>query len=459
MNRIKKLRYAGVIAGVGLAVVMFSNGVYANTSPKEKQEETDIPVLAFEFTEEAAADNSVNTASATAETNTEEITDDEAADKEVTDKEATGDEATSGKATEEPAADKETIDEKVTEEDLELSAGAGEVLDNIESQETLGRSAGAGEVFDQAENALNEPAMQTQNIEQEEDAQQKAEPETHWGYTNLGIAHVDNHLNIREEPNENGKLIGKLSKDAACEILEIDENGWAHIKSGKVEGYCSTEFLYLGEEAVARGREVASMIAIVNTQTLKVREQPNTDSTVITLIPEEEQLEVVEIMENGWIKFLLDDEEAYVSGEYVDVEERLEKAVTLTELKYGQGVSDVRVDLVQYAKQFVGNPYVWGGTSLTNGADCSGFTLSIFKKYGVSLPHHAASQAQLGTKVDYSSAQPGDLVFYAKNGRINHVAIYIGNGQVIHASSPKTGIKISSWNYRTPAGIRRYLAN
>ncbi len=459
MNRIKKLRYAGVIAGVGLAVVMFSNGVYANTSPKEKQEETDIPVLAFEFTEEAAADNSVNTASATAETNTEEITDDEAADKEVTDKEATGDEATSGKATEEPAADKETIDEKVTEEDLELSAGAGEVLDNIESQETLGRSAGAGEVFDQAENALNEPAMQTQNIEQEEDAQQTAEPETHWGYTNLGIAHVDNHLNIREEPNENGKLIGKLSKDAACEVLEIDENGWAHIKSGKVEGYCSTEFLYLGEEAVARGREVASMIAIVNTQTLKVREQPNTDSTVITLIPEEEQLEVVEIMENGWIKFLLDDEEAYVSGEYVDVEERLEKAVTLTELKYGQGVSDVRVDLVQYAKQFVGNPYVWGGTSLTNGADCSGFTLSIFKKYGVSLPHHAASQAQLGTKVDYSSAQPGDLVFYAKNGRINHVAIYIGNGQVIHASSPKTGIKISSWNYRTPAGIRRYLAN
>ena len=449
MNRIKKLRYAGVIAGVGLAVVMFSNGVYANTSPKETQEETDIPVLAFEFPEEAAADNSVNAASATAETDTEEIT---------------GDEATSEKATEEPAADKQTIDkeaidEEATEEDLGLAAGAGEVLDNIESQETLGRSAGAGEVFDQAESALNEPAVQAQNTGQEEDAQQPAEPETHWGYTNLGIAHVDNHLNIREEPNENGKLIGKLSKDAACEVLEIDENGWAHIKSGKVEGYCSTEFLYLGEEAVARGREVASMIAIVNTQTLKVREQPNTDSTVITLIPEEEQLEVVEIMENGWIKFLLDDEEAYVSGEYVDVEERLEKAGTLTELKYGQGVSDVRVDLVQYAKQFVGNPYVWGGTSLTNGADCSGFTLSIFKKYGVSLPHHAASQAQLGTKVDYSSAQPGDLVFYAKNGRINHVAIYIGNGQVIHASSPKTGIKISSWNYRTPAGIRRYLAN
>lgn len=422
MNRIKKLRYAGVIAGVGLAVVMFSNGVYANTSPKETQEGTEVAVISFDFSE-----------------NTDES------------EEKTGDEASTMN---------ESDDENAGDEDMDLAAGAGEVLENIEdNSEILGRSAGAGEVLEQAENEPEEQMIQTQSTQTQEDAEKPAEPETHWGYTNLGIAHVDNHLNIREEPNENGKLIGKLSKDAACEILEIDENGWAHIKSGKVEGYCSTEFLYLGEEAVARGREVASMIAIVNTQTLKVREQPNTDSIVITLIPEEEQLEVVEIMENGWIKFLLDDEEAYVSGEYVDVEERLEKAVTLTELKYGQGVSDVRVDLVQYAKQFVGNPYVWGGTSLTNGADCSGFTLSIYKKYGVSLPHHAASQAQLGTKVDYNSAQPGDLVFYAKNGRINHVAIYIGNGQVIHASSPKTGIKISSWNYRTPAGIRRYLAN
>ncbi len=433
MNRIKKLRYAGVIAGVGLAVVMFSNGVYANTSPKETKEDTEVQVLSFDFSE-----------------NTEES------------------------ATEQDA-----------EQDLELAAGAGEVLENIEdeeeTQEIEGRaigaenisegteadetgaavelSAGAGEVFDQAGEASEEQTEQSESVEPQTDAAKETAPETHWGYTNLGIAHVDNHLNIREEPNENGKLIGKLPKDAACEVLDIDENGWAHIKSGKVEGYCSTEFLYLDDAAISRGREVASMLAVVNTQTLKVREEPNTDSVVITLIPEEEELEVVEIMDNGWIKFLLDDEEAYVSGEYVDVEERLEKAVTLTELKYGQGVSDVRVDLVQYAKQFVGNPYVWGGTSLTNGADCSGFTLSIFKKYGVSLPHHAASQAQLGTKVDYSSAQPGDLVFYAKNGRINHVAIYIGNGQVIHASSPKTGIKISSWNYRTPAGIRRYLAN
>ena len=143
---------------------------------------------------------------------------------------------------------------------------------------------------------------------------------------NLGIAHVDNNLNIRQEPSENAKLVGKLTKDAACEVLST-ENGWAHIKSGKVEGYCNTEYLYTGDAAIERGKEAASMIAVVNTETLKVREEPNTDSTVITLIPQEEELEVVDVMDNGWIKFLLDDEEAYVSGDYVDVEERLEKAV------------------------------------------------------------------------------------------------------------------------------------
>lgn len=313
-------------------------------------------------------------------------------------------------------------------------------------------SAGAGLVLDEAVKPEDIEVIKSNAVIE----QPKLEPETHWGYTNLGIAHVDNHLNIRQEPSETGKLVGKLPKDAACEILEV-ENGWAHIKSGKVEGYCNTDYLYMGDEAIARGKEVASMIAVVNTQTLKVREQPNTDCAVITLIPQDEELEVVDVMDNGWIKFMLDDDEAYVSGDYVDVEERLEKAVTLTELLYGQGVSDVRVSLVQYAKQYIGNPYVWGGTSLTKGADCSGFTMSIYKKYGVSLPHHAASQAQLGKKVSLAEAQPGDLVFYSKNGSINHVAIYIGNGQVIHASSPKTGIKISTVNYRTVACVRRYL--
>jgi len=391
MKRIDRLRYTGAVAGIGLALVLFGSGAYAN--PKES---------------DVSAEN---------------------------------------------------VETERSEDDSEI-----EVVDFSDLEPSTGNAtyAGAGwietievETADNEMEAYSE-TIETRMLENETETEPENEPQTYWGYTNLGIAHVDNHLNIRQEPGEDGKLIGKLPKDAACEILSI-ENGWAHIKSGKVEGYCNTDYLYMGSEAIKRGQEVASMIAIVNTQTLKVREEPNTDSVVITLIPQEEELEVVEVMENGWVKFLLDDEEAYVSGEYVDVEERLEKAVTLTELLYGQGVSDVRVSLVQEAKQYVGNPYVWGGVSLTNGADCSGFTLSIFKKYGISLPHHAASQAQMGTKVSLGEVQPGDLVFYAKNGSINHVAIYIGNGQVIHASSPKTGIKISSVNYRTPACARRFL--
>lgn len=276
-----------------------------------------------------------------------------------------------------------------------------------------------------------------------------------WGYTNLGIAHVDNHLNIREKPGEGEKLVGKMPKDTACEILE-EADGWAHIKSGKVEGYVSLDYLYTGEAAEARAKEVVTTIATVNTTTLKVRGEPNTDSIVLTLVPIEEELEVVNLLD-GWAEIMLDDDQAFVSLDYVDIEEKLGTAVSMKELMYGQGVSNTRVDLVQFAKKYVGNPYVWGGVSLTKGADCSGFVLSVYKQFGISLPHSSRAQAGYGTKINASEAQPGDLFFYAKNGTINHVAIYIGNGQVVHASSPRTGIKISNAYYRTPAAVRRIL--
>lgn len=402
MKKINKARYAGLITGVSAALIVCGVGLYVHISGTDKS---------YAKTKETRIAN---------ENIVEEI--DFSAYTEVPD------------------------NTEISEEYVPLYAGIEQDF------------AASNSLDEEVAVALYEEDLQTSETDGvPEQEQEIEEPQTYWGYKNLGIAHVDNHLNVREEASETGKLIGKLPKDAACEILEIDDNGWAHIKSGKVDGYCSTEYLYMGNDAIERGKQVASMIAVVNTQTLKVREEPNTDSIVITLIPEEEELEVIEIMENGWIKFLLDDEEAYVSGDFVDVEERLEKAVTLTELKYGEGVSDVRVDLVQYAKTFIGNPYVWGGTSLTNGADCSGFTLSIYKKYGVSLPHHAASQAKMGKAVTLAEAQPGDLVFYSKNGSINHVAIYIGGGQVVHASSPKTGIKISSVSYRSISCIRRFL--
>ncbi|MBR4207542.1 MAG: C40 family peptidase [Lachnospiraceae bacterium] len=277
-----------------------------------------------------------------------------------------------------------------------------------------------------------------------------------YGYKNIGIANVDNHLNIRQKPG-NGDLVGKMSDGAACEILEDDGSGWLHIKSGKVEGYCSSEFMLTGTAALAKARESIKTIATVTgTASLRVREEPNTEAPTITLIPRGEEL-LVTSFADGWVQFELDDDIAYVSSDYVSIEEKLDTAVTMKDLLYGGGVSNTRVDMVQYAKQFVGNPYVWGGTSLTKGIDCSGFTMVIYKKYGVSLPHHAASQAKMGKKVTQKDIRPGDLVFYAKGGRINHVAMYIGNGQVVHASNRKTGIKISTLNYRSVAAMRSYL--
>lgn len=278
-----------------------------------------------------------------------------------------------------------------------------------------------------------------------------------WGYTELGICNVqENNLNIRKEPDESGKLVGKLPKNAACEIIS-SENGWAYIKSGKVEGYVKEEYLSTGYEAKKKGEELATALAVATADALNIREEPSTDAEIITQVAAGEALDIVEIRDDGWIKVYLDDEEVYVSGEYVEVKSDLATAITMTELLYGQGVSDVRVDLCQYAKQFLGNPYVWGGTSLTSGADCSGFVLSVFSKYGVSLPHSSRAQANQGTSISASELKPGDLVFYAKGGTINHVAIYIGGGQVIHASSPKTGIKISPYNYRTPHKMVRIL--
>ena len=312
-----------------------------------------------------------------------------------------------------------------------------------------------------AQDVLNEDAIGSSAIlisdktaEDYELAYERAK-NANWGYTNLGIVDVSDNLNIRAIAAEDGRLVGKLPRNAACEVIDTDDT-WAHIKSGSVEGYVSLEYLLTGVPAKYKAEELAVTVAKVTTDGLNVRAEANTDSEVITLVAQGEELEVAAV-EGDWVKVLLDDDEVYVAAEYVEVSAELSTAVTMTELLYGQGVSDVRVDICQYAKEFIGNPYVWGGTSLTKGADCSGFVMKVFQKYGVKLPRTSRTQANCGTTIKVSEAKPGDLIFYAKGKTINHVAIYIGNGQVVHASSPKTGIKISNVSYRTPFKAVRVL--
>ncbi len=289
----------------------------------------------------------------------------------------------------------------------------------------------------------------------QEQPQQETVPTAAFGYTNLGVASVDGNLNVREAPSTEAGLVGKMPNNAGCEILSV-EGEWTRIRSGEVEGYVKSEYLLSGEAALQRAEEVKQTVATVTTTTLYVREQPNTDCAIVTSMPMGEQLEVLETLD-GWVKVNIDVDEGYVSSDYVQIATELPKAMTMTEVRYGQGVSDVRVSLVQYATQFVGNPYVWGGTSLTRGADCSGFVLSVYANYGISLPHSSRAQANCGAKISASEAKPGDLFFYGNGSGINHVAIYIGGGQVVHASSPRTGIKISSAYYRNPVKVVRII--
>lgn len=291
-------------------------------------------------------------------------------------------------------------------------------------------------------------------------------------YENLVISKVNNYLNVRQEPKSDGKVIGKMTSKAAGEILETVD-GWYKIKSGPIIGYITSDPQYTatGQEAKDIAMQTATLKAVINTDVLNVRTEPSTDSKIWTQIVRDERYPVAAQLD-GWIEIELDsvDEEdgttmdkAYISTRDNNVEVRyaLNEAIKFSpEEIAANNAASLRSKVVNYALQFVGNPYVWGGTSLTKGADCSGFTLSVLRQFGVSLPHYSGSQAKMGKAVTSGNMRPGDLIFYAgSGGQVNHVAMYIGNGQIVHAASRKSGIKISTWNYRSPVAIRNVLGD
>lgn len=291
-------------------------------------------------------------------------------------------------------------------------------------------------------------------------------------YDNLVISKVNNYLNVRAEPKSDGKIIGKMTSKAAGEILE-SLDGWYKIKSGPITGYITADPQYTatGQEAKDIAMQTATLRAVINTDVLNVRTEPNTDAKIWTQIVKDERYPVLAQLD-GWVQIELDsvDEEdgsegdkAYISTRDNNVEVRyaLNEAIKFSPAEEAaNAAASRRSKVVNYALQFVGNPYVWGGTSLTKGADCSGFTMQVMKQFGVSLPHYSGAQAKMGKPVKSSEMRPGDLIFYANSGgTVNHVAMYIGNGQIVHAASKKSGIKISTWNYRTPVAIRNVLGD
>ena len=296
----------------------------------------------------------------------------------------------------------------------------------------------------------------SQESEQANEAAQTPTAAQTCGYTNLGMSVISSgNLNIRQEASTDSEVIGILTNHNACELLE-DAGEWYKVTSGKVTGYVNKQYLVTGDEAESIAEQEIKTVATVNTETLNVRAEKSTEAAVLSQVGNSEAFTVNSVAD-GWVEISVDDSVGYISQDYVTLAQALPTAKTIEQVKYGDGVSDVRASVVSYALQFVGNRYVWGGTSLENGVDCSGFTMRILGKYGISLPHSSRAQPSYGTKISASEAKPGDLFFYGSGRSISHVAIYIGNGQIVHASNKRDGIKVSNAYYRNPICVARYL--
>lgn len=313
-------------------------------------------------------------------------------------------------------------------------------------------------------------------------------------YANIAIAQVDNFVYIRSEASADSEYVGKLYNNSAAtvsESVEASDGTWLKITSGDVTGFVKSEYVVQNNEELAK--QVSRRLATVTTTTLKVRESASTDSSVIELLPLGDDLVVVDesTASDGWVKVTCNDGEGYVSTDYVNLstdftvaeskaaeearlakeeaerkaaQEAAKKATASSSSKSasssksssgssksysapsGSGGSSV----VNYGSQFVGNPYVYGGSSLTNGTDCSGFVMSCYNAFGVSLPHSSSAMRSVGYGVSYDEMQPGDIVCYS-----GHVGIYAGNGTLLHASNKRTGITYSNVNYKNILAIRR----
>lgn len=326
-------------------------------------------------------------------------------------------------------------------------------------------------------------------------------------YADIAIAQVNNYVNVRALPSTESEVLGKLYDKSAATVLETTEDGWYRIVSGNVEGYVKAEYVVVGDEELARA--VSTRYATVTTTTLFVRMEPTTEARVLTMLPEGDDLVALDESVEGWVKVATVEGDGYVSADYVsmsteyihaeskaeeearlareeaerqaaikaaeearrarEAEEAARRAQEEAARKAQQSSSPSRPSnaggsgnsgsssvsngqaVVDYGMKFLGNPYVYGGNSLTNGTDCSGFVKGVYAAFGISLPRTSSEQRHVGYGVSLDAIQPGDIVCYS-----GHVGIYAGNNTLLHASNEKTGITLTSpVTYRPVIAVRR----
>ena len=354
--------------------------------------------------------------------------------------------------------------------------------------------------------------LTTGNIKADEkDTTKETNTATESKYANKAVADIysTTTLNIRKKGSINAKIVGKMKKGNIATVLKKGSE-WSKVRSGNVTGYVKNQYLVFGDEIENFAKQNVKKVVKVQTETLRVRKKASTNSKIVTLVSEDDKLKVKK-QTDDWAKVKVDGQTGYVSKDYAKVTYSFGKAKSMKQIQAEQeakkraeeaarnkpvsttssshtantgttsgsttgstqttkkasvsvsssGSSATGSRIVSYAQQFVGNPYRYGGNSLTSGIDCSGFTQQIMAKFGYSISRTSSSQSGDGRAVSTSNLRAGDLVFYGDGGSIDHVALYIGGGQVVHASNsapyPRGGIKISNVNYRTPICARRII--
>lgn len=379
---------------------------------------------------------------------------------------------------------------------------------------------------------MMEPEMVAEEAWETAEIAENELPQTASEFADIAVAQVNHYVNVRQEPDTESEILGKLYDKSAATVLETTEDGWYRIASGNVNGYVKAEYVVVGDEELARS--VGTRLATVTTTTLFVRTEPTTEAKVLTMLPDGDDVVVTDESTEGWAKVSTADGDGYValdyvtlSTEYIHAESKAEeearlareeaerqaaaraaeearkareaeaaaraaaeqeaarKAAEKQEVKKSgagssagsssgssagsssggsagsgsgssagqsaQTASSNGQAVVDYARQFLGNPYVYGGNSLTNGTDCSGFVKGVYAAFGINLPRTSSEQRSVGYAVSLSEIQPGDIVCYS-----GHVGIYAGNNTLIHASNEKTGITLTSpVTYRSVLAVRR----